>query len=78
MDLNQYLMLNGISVRAFARACGTSASSIVRIRRREVIPTLRVMEAIHTATNGLVTPTDLVPTSFEPMKTRANGETEDR
>ena len=76
MDLNQYLLLNGISVRAFARACGTSASSIVRIRRREVIPTLRVMEAIHTATNGQVTPADLVPTSFQTIKHSGDGETE--
>jgi transcriptional regulator with XRE-family HTH domain len=76
MNLDQYLLLNGISVRAFARACGTSASSIVRIRRREVIPTLRVMEAIHTATNGQVAPADLVPTSFQPIKRSGDGEIE--
>ena len=67
MDLDKFLKLRGISIRAFARDCGTSASSIVRIRDRRVIPTLRVMGAIHAATGGLVTPADLVPNSFEPQ-----------
>jgi DNA transposition AAA+ family ATPase len=32
MDLKQFLSTSGISVRAFARMCGTSASSVIRAR----------------------------------------------
>jgi hypothetical protein len=64
MDLKQFLSSSGISVRAFARMCGTSASSVIRARDGHVIPSRRFMQRIFTATGGLVGPADLVPKGF--------------
>lgn len=75
MDLKTFLSVNGVSVRAFARKCGTSASSIVRIRDQTVIPSRRIMEAIHAASDGLVCPADLVPKHFSSPDAQGQGRT---
>lgn len=60
MTLGDYLDRHGLSLRAFAKACGASASSIHRVRNGEVIPNRRLLEAIYRETGGLVTPADLI------------------
>ncbi len=60
MTLSDYLDRNRLSLRAFARACGVSASSVHRVRNGEVIPNRRLLEAIYRETGGQVTPADLI------------------
>jgi hypothetical protein len=59
MKLTQYLTENGLSLCAFANACGTSASTILRAKEGDVAPSKRVVRAIWDATGGRVTPNDL-------------------
>lgn len=59
MKLAQYLTENGLTLNEFARTCGTSASTILRIKDGEVAPSKRVARALWEATNGQVTPNDL-------------------
>ncbi len=59
MTLGDFLEERGLSLRAFAKACGVSASSIHRVRNGQVFPNRRLLEAIHRETDGLVTPNDL-------------------
>ena len=59
MKLSQYLAENGLTLGALAKTCGTSASTILRIKTAEVAPSQRVARAIWEATNGQVTPNDL-------------------
>ncbi len=59
MKLAQYLTENGLTLHEFAKACGTSASTILRIKDGEVAPSKRVARALWNATNGQVTPNDL-------------------
>lgn len=60
MTLGDYLERHQLSLRAFARACGVSASSIHRVRNGKVIPNRRLLEAIYRETGGQVTPADLI------------------
>ena len=59
MKLTQYLAENGLTLNEFAKTCGTSASTILRIKDGEVAPSKRVARALWIATNGQVTPNDL-------------------
>ena len=63
MRLGDFLDENGLTLRAFAKTCGVSASSIHRVRNGEVIPNRRLLDAIYQATNGQVTPADLIGVS---------------
>lgn len=60
MTLGEYLDRNGLSLRAFARKCGVSASTIHRVRNGSVTPNRRLMTTIHRETGGLVSPLDLI------------------
>lgn len=59
MKLSEYLILNNLSLGQLAKRCGTSASTILRMKESEVAPSKRVAEALWRATNGQVTPNDL-------------------
>ena len=59
MKLTQYLTVNGLTLNELARTCGTSASTILRIKDGEVAPSKRVARALWEATDGQVTPNDL-------------------
>lgn len=59
MTLSQYLEMNDLTLAQLAQACGTSASTILRIKEAEVAPSKRVMVAIWKATNGQVCPNDV-------------------
>lgn len=59
MDLSKYLTLNKLSLGQLAKRCGTSASTILRMKEAEVAPSKRVAEALWRATEGQVTPNDL-------------------
>ena len=72
MTLSQYLEMNDLTLAQLAQACGTSASTILRIKEAEVAPSKRVMLAIWKATNGQVCPNDVF--GLHPM---VGGEAED-
>ena len=59
MTLGQYLEQNGLTLSQLAQQCGTSASTILRIKDAAVAPSKRVARAIWDATGGQVTPNDL-------------------
>ncbi|WP_179381687.1 helix-turn-helix domain-containing protein [Jannaschia marina] len=59
MKLGQYLEQNGLTLGQLAQQCGTSASTILRIKDAEVAPSKRVAWAIWEATGGQVTPNDI-------------------
>lgn len=60
MKLNDFLDQNNISLSAFAAEIGTTAATVCRIGRGHVVPRRRLLERIHEATGGEVTPNDLV------------------
>lgn len=59
MKLSEYLERNNLSLAQLAEQCGTSASTMLRMREAEVAPSKRVAEAVWKATDGQVTPNDL-------------------
>jgi hypothetical protein len=60
MQLSRFLELNSMSLRELARRCGTSASTMVRVRDQSVVPSRRVLEAICRETGGAVTVGELI------------------
>jgi len=60
MLLSRFLELNSMSLRELARRCGTSASTLVRVRDQSVVPSRRVLEAICRETGGAVTVGELI------------------
>ncbi|MEP1637260.1 hypothetical protein [Ascidiaceihabitans sp.] len=60
MKLNDFLATNDISMGAFAKTVGTTTATISRIADGIVVPRKALMKRIHKATEGLVTPNDLV------------------
>ncbi|MBL9049219.1 MAG: hypothetical protein JNK19_03810 [Tabrizicola sp.] len=60
MKLAEFLATNHLSLREFARRCGTSASSILRARDGLAVPSRRILNAIHRETAGQVGPADLI------------------
>lgn len=59
MKLSEYLYRNNLSLGELANRCGTSASTILRMKEATVAPSKRVAEALWRATEGQVTPNDL-------------------
>ena len=59
MKLSEYLHHNNLSLGELAKRCGTSASTILRMKEAKVAPSKRVAEALWRATDGQVTPNDL-------------------
>ena len=59
MKLSEYLYRNKLSLGELAKRCGTSASTILRMKESEVAPSKRVAESLWRATDGQVTPNDL-------------------
>lgn len=60
MKLIEYLSENHITMLAFAAQIGVDVSTIHRAVHGKVIPSRATMKAIYKATNGAVTPSDLV------------------
>ena len=80
MTLSQYLEMHDLTLTQLAQACGTSASTILRIKEAEVAPSKRVMAAIWKATNGQVCPNDvfgLHPKVDEEAKDRSSRKTQE-
>lgn len=59
MKLSDYLIRNNLSLGKLAKLCGTSPSTILRMKEAEVVPSRRVATALWQATGGQVTPNDL-------------------
>ena len=60
MKLEDYLLENSLTLSDFSGRCGVSAPTIFRIKNKQVVPSKSTMVAILEATDGLVTPNDLV------------------
>ena len=60
VKLNHFLKDRGISKSAFAVLVGTTTATVSRIGDGIVVPRKELLCRIHEATNGLVTPNDLV------------------
>lgn len=59
MKLNDYLEANQMSQSAFAENIGTTTATVCRIASGGTIPRKGLLERIHEATSGVVTPNDL-------------------
>lgn len=60
MNLKDYLAIEMIGVRAFARMCSVSPATICRVADGAVVPRRELMCRIHDVTGGSVTPNDLL------------------
>lgn len=60
MMLKDYLSQHDLSLKGFADQCGLSAPTILRARDGINIPSRRTLEAIVSATKGVVTIQDLI------------------
>ena len=60
MKLNDFLEADGTSMGQFAQMVGTTTATISRIADRIVVPRRDLMQRIYEATEGAVTPNDLV------------------
>lgn len=60
MKLEDYLTSKSLTLAKFSERCGVSAPTIYRIKNQQVVPSKSTMVAILEATDGLVTPNDLV------------------
>jgi len=60
MTLSDYLLSRQLSDAAFARQIGVTRQAVYRYRRRVQPPAWSVLEAIHKATEGVVTPNDFL------------------
>lgn len=54
MTLKEYLDRNELSLRAFAKRCGVSAPTILRVRDGLHMPSRKTLKAIVDATDGAV------------------------
>ena len=59
MTLTQYLAANQLTLNDLENQCGTSASTILRVKDGTVAPSKRVARALWDATDGQVSPNDL-------------------
>lgn len=66
MTLHEFLLTSKIAVREFARRCDTSASTIIRLRDFQTIPSRRVLDAIHRETDGQVRVEELIRIETKP------------
>ena len=71
MTLDQYLNETGLTINAFAEACGTSGASMNRILHGEQKPSVEMIRAIVAATDGQVTADDIVFGAPRERKERA-------
>lgn len=80
--LNDYLAQNAISMTSFARTIGTTTATISRAIDGLAVPRKSLMERIHRATDGQVTPNDLIglhyPESATDGENNNKGDTYDR
>jgi transcriptional regulator with XRE-family HTH domain len=76
MRLDQYLKQNDLSLAEFARRCGVTTPTIMRVRNGTVVPHRSTMAAIFKASNGQVRAVDLVPDE-ETQMTKRHGERPD-
>lgn len=60
MKLNDFLKSKGISMARFSLTVETTTATISRIADGTVVPRRDLMHRIYRATDGLVTPNDLV------------------
>ncbi len=60
MTLKDYLAQNNLSLKVFGDLCGLSAPTVLRARDGINIPSRRTLQAIVTATDGMVTIQDLI------------------
>lgn len=58
--MEDFLTSNALTLAQFSKRCGVSAPTIYRIKNQQVVPTKSTMVAILAATDGQVTPNDLV------------------
>lgn len=61
MKLSRYLETHRTSPAEFARRLGMPASTITRLLAGERSPGLALLQTIHVATRGSVTPNDFLP-----------------
>lgn len=75
MRLDEYLRLNNLSLRAFARETGLGVATISRLRKGDGMGSRRTLNAIVQATGGSVTITDLVEVAvqFGPGEVHSQG-----
>lgn len=60
MTLKEYLKQNNLSLKVFGDRCGLSAPTVLRARDGINIPSRRTLQAIVTATGGMVSIQDLI------------------
>lgn len=59
MKLNDFLHERGVMKSAFADLVGTTVATVSRIGDGHVVPRRELLERIHRATDGAVTPNDI-------------------
>lgn len=64
MNLHTYLNQNSLSLAKFAKRCGVSPTTILRVRDGEVIPSRRTLTSIVDASGGAITVQELISVSF--------------
>lgn len=65
MRLDEYLSLNGMSLRMLARSSGLGVATVKRARDGTCIASRRTLAAIVDATGGAVTLSDLISVAVE-------------
>lgn len=60
MKLNEFLIMNGITMANFADAVGTTTATISRVAVGLVVPRKALLTRIHEETGGQVTPNDFL------------------
>ena len=72
MDLKDYLTATRQSLRSFAKVCEVSPATMMRVSKKSVTPSRRLMERIYKETDRLVAPCDLIGLSCAYDETEAN------
>lgn len=65
MQLDEYLSLHKMSLRALARSSGLGVATVKRVRDGTCIANRKTLDAIVEVTGGLVTLTDLISVAVE-------------
>lgn len=61
MRLDDYIRETGATEQEIADATGCSQGTINKLRNGKINPTMQLLIALSTATNGAVTPNDFLP-----------------
>lgn len=72
MDLKDYLAVTRQSLRSFARTCQVSPATMMRVSRKSVVPSRKLMERIYKETGHLVAPCDLIGMRCRPDQSQFN------